>query len=314
MKNIDTKYGSLKGLSATEFYPDGTLKECILSQSNRIKTPYGDLIPQYQNDGVRRKYVKSLSFYQGGQLKSISLQKAALIQTSRGVFPAELVTFHPNGEVKRLFPLNGKISGFWSEGEEYKLAQEFEFHFPFGDFKRKIIGIQFYGNGAIKSMTFWPRDRVTVNSPIGLIEVRIGFSLYPGGQLKTLEPAKPTVAPTPIGEIDAFNISAVGIHGDTNSLGFTVEGKVESLVTSTDQITVIGNHQQFVYQPGLKPSLFDDEKMDTVPLAIEFDGERVCFGGLESAQYDVKDYNFAIRRIPLSQNGCSGCSACVTVG
>ena len=309
MKSAETPYGSVQGITSFELYSNGILKECVLNKANLLNTPYGALIPQYQNDGVRRKYVKSLSFYPDGNLKSISLQKAAAIQTSIGRFPAELVTFHPSGEVKRLFPLNGKISGFWSEGEEYQLAQEFEFNFPFGEYKRKIIGIQFYEHGAMKSLTFWPRDTVMLNSPVGPIETRIGFSLYPGGQLKTLEPAKPTLVPTPIGDIEAYNVDAVGIHGDTNSLGFAVDGKVTKLVTTTDQITVRGNHHQFIHQPGLKPSLFDDEKMDTVPLKIEFNGEQVRFDGMKSREYDVKQYSFAIRRALLTQNGCKGCSA-----
>lgn len=312
MKRVETLYGALQGIISFELYPDGSLKECVLGEANNLKTPYGDMVPQFQNDGLRRKYVKSLSFYPEGNLKSISLQKQVAFHTSIGTFPAELVTFHPNGGVKRLFPLNGKISGFWSEGEEYRLAPESEFHFPFGDFKRKIIGIQFYQNGAVKSLTFWPQDKVMLDSPVGLIETRIGFSLYPDGRLKSLEPAKPTLVPTPIGEMEAFNIDAVGIHGDINSLCFTADGKVKELVTSTDQITVTGRHQEFIYQPGLKPSLFDEEKMDTVPLKIEFKGDQVRFGGMESAWYDRKQYQFAIRRIPLSQNGCKGCSACIT--
>jgi antitoxin component YwqK of YwqJK toxin-antitoxin module len=308
MRVVDTKYGILQGITLFELYSNGSLKECVLNKANLLRTPYGPLIPQYQNDGVRRKYVKSLSFYPDSTLKSISLQKAIKIQTSIGTFPAELVTFHPNGEIKRLFPVNGKISGFWSEEEEYQLAPELEFHFPFGAFKRKIIGIQFYENGAVKSLTFWPRDNVMLDSPVGPIETRIGFSLYPDGRLKTLEPAKPVSVPTPIGEIEVFNVDAVGIHGDTNSLGFTEDGKVRELVTSTEQIAVTRDHYQFVYQPGLKPSLFDDEKLDTVPLKIEFDEEHVRFGGLESARYDIKQYDFNLRRAPLSQNSCVGCS------
>ncbi len=312
MESAETLYGSLQGITSFELYPDGNLKECVLSKANLLKTPFGALIPQYQNDGVRRKYVNSLSFYPDGHLKSISLQKAVPIETSAGIFPAELVTFHPNGGVKRLFPLNGKISGFWSEGEEYQLAPEFDFHFPFGDFKRKIIGIQFYQNGVVKSLTFWTQDKVMLNSPVGPIETRIGFSLYPDGRLKTLEPAKPTPVLTPVGEIEAFNVDAVGIHGDTNSLSFTAEGAVCGLMTSACRITVSGNHRRFIYQPGLKPSLFDEEKMDTVPLKIEFNGGQVRFGGMESPWYDITQYSFAVTRIPLSRNGCQGCSTCIS--
>ena len=140
MESIQTKYGVLNGISSVEFYPDGSLKECILSALNRLATPYGELIPQYETDGIRRKYVKSLSFHQNGNLKSISFQKATIISTPLGAFPAELVIFYPGGEIKRLFPLNGKLSGFWSEEDEYQLAQEIEFSFSFGFFKQKVIG------------------------------------------------------------------------------------------------------------------------------------------------------------------------------
>jgi hypothetical protein len=314
MKTINTKYGFLSGFSSTELYPDGSLKECILSRYNTLTTPYGELVPQYENDGVRRRFTKSLSFFADGNLKSIALQNPAEIETSIGTFPAELLTFYESGRIKRLFPLNGKLSGFWNEADEYRLAQEFEFSFPFGGFNQKIIGVQFYETGAVKSITFWPKDWVRIQSPVGTIKVRNGISVYPEGSLKSLEPFQPTLVPTPIGAIEAYDVNAVGINGDINSLAFTSDGQVQGLLTSTAQITVTGEHHKFIHQPGLSPSLFDDEKMETVPLKIEFSAGKIRFPGDSSREYDLQLCNFTIRRAPISQSFCNGCSACISQG
>ena len=53
----------LKGIVTQELYDDGSIKECILNQMNEVKTSYGTHVPQYKDNGVQRKYIKSLSFY-----------------------------------------------------------------------------------------------------------------------------------------------------------------------------------------------------------------------------------------------------------
>lgn len=304
----------IKPITIIDTYSDGNAKDGVLHEAAEISTKYGVFIPQYL-DGDRRKYTKSISFYKSGSLKSIALQEQTPIKTSAGIFPAELITFYENGSIKRIFPLNGKISGFWTEENEYELAQEFDFDFQFASFKKKIIGIQFYDCGAVKGLTFWPRDSVLVRTLTKEVSIISGFTVYPNGNLKSIEPKKPTLIDTPIGKIIAYNPNPIGIHSDNNSLEFFPDGTVKSLLSATANISVLHSKEAAaVYQPLLKPNLFDNSKMDIIPLKIDFSDAGVRFGSLNDNFYEIENYHFEIRHAPTVQNivcgNCSACTAC----
>ncbi len=314
VKSIYTKYGVLKGISYIEFYKNGIAKECTLNELNELKLPFGVLVPQYEDDGIRRKYTRSISFHQNGNIKSISLNEQTSIQTPEGVFPAELITFYEDGNIKRLFPLNGKITGYWTEQNEYELAKPFEFIFSFGSFKVKMISINFYENGSVKSFTFWPNDSINIATPVGQADVRIGISLYDDGKLKSFEPKKPMVLDTPIGVIEAFDANALGIHGENNSLRLYENGSVRSLISSTDIIEVINElGEKTVYTPLFKLNMLDDEKMDIIPIYIEFHDDCARINGND---YDINRNIFSIKRHlkMFSENSCSDCSSCEGCG
>ncbi len=310
MNTVSTRYGWLTGADSIEFYPDGTVAECMLHSPNQLRTPYGKLIPQYGDGGSRRKYARSLSFHRGGVLKSISLHEQTRIATPIGIFPAELLTFYENGNICRLFPLNGKLTGFWSEANEYELAEEFHFKLPFAEFKRKIISIHFYENGAMRSLTFWPKDSLMIDTPMGKIPIRIGFSLYPDGTLQSLEPKSPLPVDTPIGKITAYDFNANGMSGDDNSLCFTPAGDVQSLITSSDRIMMTdpkGNRISF--GPGLTPNICDDQKMEPVPLHIEFTPEGIVYDKKGETRYKRELYTYAIQTDHLEMERlCEECS------
>ncbi|TLM87286.1 MAG: hypothetical protein FDZ75_07055 [Actinobacteria bacterium] len=316
MTEIKTRYGNLQGASYTEFYPDGTIKECVLNEKNELETPYGKLIPQYQDDGIRRKQTKSLSFHKNGSLKGISLQNRVEIKTSVGMLSAEYITFYENGSIRRIFPLDGRLSGYWAEEDEYKLATELELKFSFGNFKCKIIGIQFYDHGAVKSITFWPKDKVTVTSPVGAAPVRIGISLYPDGKIKSFEPARPLCVDTPIGKLTAYDRCALGIHGDSNSLSFSEQGKIEHLVTSAHKITVTDQDGAVkIYQPDSKPNMFNPEIKEPVPVSIRFGRNTVMFNNSEENEFIVDECIFSIEPFILTTiNPCSSCTDCSACG
>lgn len=292
MKEFSTKYGQLKGISNIEFYTDGVIKECKLNAYSEIKTIYGNLVPQFDEADVRRKYKRSLSFYENGNIRSISFQQQTIINTNIGEVPAELALFYANGKVKRIFPLNGKITAYWTEQNEYKLAEELDFNFGVGIFKKKIIGIAFYESGEVKSLTLWPRDFIDVLTPCGIIETRIGLSLYPNGAIKSCEPRKHTQINTIIGELHAFNLVAIGLNGDSNSLNFNEDGTVKALSTSKDKIRIKDVFGQVkIHEPKLKPNNFNNTIMDVVPLNIEFYCGKVKINGME---YNLKDNEFYI--------------------
>jgi antitoxin component YwqK of YwqJK toxin-antitoxin module len=309
MKSFATKYGSLTGIVAAEYYPEGALRECTLNSANKLSTPWGELVPQYSDGGSRRKHTKSLSFYPNGDLKSVALHDQTAVTTPAGVIPAELLTFYAGEKLCRIFPLNGQLTGFWSEADEYGLAEEVVLRLPVAELKQKIISIHFYESGAIQSVTLWPRDSLIVRAPIGNLRARTGFSLYPDGRLQSVEPLTPTPVKTPIGEIMAYDLNTVGISADNNSLRFTPAGEVESVVTSSDRIILTApDGSERCHEPELAPSLCDEEKLEPVPMRIEFAaGERVIFD--QQATYEWRRFDIAIESRPLRiERSCDQCS------
>ena len=252
MLTVETS--GLKGITNFTTYDNGELKDCKLEEYNLIHTKYGDLVPQYGDPGFRKKQLAALSFYKSGKIKSISLEQQTEISTPIGTFPAELITFFEDDSINSLFPLNGQISGFWSE-EEGELAQKFNFSFPFGDFCAKIIGLRFYQNGKIKSLILWPNEQIIIDTPVGKMPVRIGFKLFEDGSIESVEPAEPFLIETPIGSINAYDADALGIDADKNSVCFDERGILTSLCTF-DIITVRkkSGEKEIIF-PTLRPGL-----------------------------------------------------------
>jgi hypothetical protein len=277
-----------------------------------VETPYGVLVPIYEEDErERRKFTKSLTFSENGYLESISLQEPTEVLTKLGSISAEHLTFYEGGNIKRIFPLDGKITAYWSEEDEYNLAQEIELKGSFGTIKKKFLGLYFYEDGAIKSLTLWMRDSVLVQTSVGPIETRIGLSFYENGEINSLEPKKPTLVDTPIGKITAFNQSANGIHRDSNSLCFYQDGKIKSLLTSTDRITLT-DKQGFplTLEPSLKENRFNVDALDIVPLLVEFYEDKVRFKNNAKNEYNLGETTFSIKHLPLSvvEDACSSCT------
>lgn len=312
---LTTKYGTLTGITSTTKYPNGNIKDCTVNEPNKLTTAYGELVPQYEDSGERRKHIHSLSFYDNGNLKSISLHTQTNVVTPAGVFGAELITFHENGEIKRLFPLNGKLTGYWTEEKEYELAENFEFDLQVGSFTQKIIGICFYEDRKIKSITFWPNDVIKIDTPIGSMEGRVGISFYGNGKLKSIEPNKPLYVQTPIGKMLAYDIDPVGVHGDRNSLIFNEDGSIKSLLTSTDKVRVTAKSgDEFFHKPDLKMSILSDLIMQPTPMKIAFYDNKVNFNNDPEHVYIVDQFDFAITNSFYKINNgssCSGsCSSC----
>jgi len=316
MKNsFRTKYGIIKGVASCEYYEGNTIKECSLNSQNQILTKYGVLIPQFDDSEDRKKFIKSMSFYKSGALKSIALNDQTEIKTSLGTFPAELLTFYESGEIKRLFPLNGKITGYWGEEDEYGLAPLLDLNLGFDRIKTKVISIYFYESGKIKGLTLWPKDTLTVPLSIGKISVRIGITFYEDGKVKSFEPNIPTRIDTPLGTILAYNSIASGINGDLNSVNLYQDGTIESLMTSTDKILITntrGKRQSF--EPSLRPNPLFLDKKEIVPLIIEFNQNKVRF--IDKYEYCISNCSFKVvsstvlKELESCGGDCSSCSSC----
>lgn len=307
MSSYITDY-NLKALSWSSSHDNGQIRDCVINEKIDLDTPLGILTPQYEHAGVRRKHTYSVSFYENGKIRRIALNEQTYVQTPVGSLPAELITFYETGSIKRLFPLNGLISGYWDEDDEYGLAPELTLDLPIGSFKTKAIGIAFYEDGAVRSLTLWPREMLAIQTPIGKQNIRTGFALYRNGCIKSFEPARPVPVTTPIGLITAYDTNATGITGDMNSFVFTDDGRIKSLTTSNTQITVTGPGGTKIFSPLYIREMAAHE-LFFQPLKIEFDKGKVRFNGQD--EYLIKECSFKPEPFArTAKKSCSDCSSC----
>lgn len=312
MNCVQTKAGLLKDAALEEYYETGQLKRCILKQKNPVDLACGTVVPIYEEDGKRKRLLKSMTFYPGGNPESVMLQDITAVQTKIGRIPAEAVTFYESGAVKRIFPSFGSISAFWTEEDEWGISPEISLELPFGSFTGKAINLMFYESGDLRSMTLWPKDSINIDTPAGRIWTRIGFGLYPDGKIRSVEPLKPVSVQTPVGWIPAFDPDANGMDGDKNSLAFFENGSVQSLVLACATIHVFeGGKKTGVFAPASKKSDYFDDAYALVPIKVEFAGDTVCLKNKKEirAVYSVPDCNFLIEPFDTAgfRNTCREC-------
>jgi len=310
---IQLPSGIFAGVESYVCYPGGELEGIRLSEKNMLVTHAGELIPAY-TETHRRKIKYSVEFYKDGMIKAVALDEQQEIQTPIGEFPAELVTFFETGELKRFFPLDGKISGLWTEEEEKTLAIPFTFDLFFTKFTAIINGIGFYKSGDIRSITLFPGEAITIQTAFGDIQARNGFSLYESGELESLEPLNPALLKTPIGAIAAFDPNAIGVNADSNSLVFDVSGKIVSLVTVSNRVAVTEGERFKTFSPREVVNPLDDETMITEGLKISFDYNENTVTFEENAEKSTFSLNEGFTVIPFNGNAftCSpsDCASC----
>jgi len=307
----------LAGVESYSCYPDGELLGVKLSEGNMLATNAGELIPAY-TETHRRKNKYSVEFYQCGAIKKIALDEMQKVKTPLGELPAELVIFFETGEIKRVFPLDGKISGLWTEQEEKKLAVPLSFKLPFTAFTALIGGIAFFQSGVIRSITLFPGETVLVAAKCGEIMARNGFSAYESGKLESLEPSAPVVIQTPIDAITAFDPNAIGINADINSLVFDEDGRVISLVTTLTKVEAQTADGRLLFAPREVINPLDDESIITEGLKISFDygadtvkfteGEKETILLLPACTFTISAHSTSA--FMCSPADCAGCSLC----
>lgn len=308
-----TKYGVFNDIALSDSYENGTLKRCIVKRACQVTLPCGTFTPQYLDDGNRKKLLKSMTFYPDGTLSSIILQQPERVQTALGDLPAEMVTFYESGAVKRVFPTFGTLSAYWTESDEYALSPVLNFDLPVCAFSGRVINIAFYETGEPKSLTLWPGESTFVETPMGAMRTRIGFCLYREGTLRSMEPPVPAEIDTPIGWIPAFDPDAIALDGETNSLVFTGDGAIESLLTCTAKIIAVNQHnEQAVHAPAFQNSFYFDDRQAVVPLKIRFSDGRVSFGRRKSPAatiYNMEESIFRIEPVNIAHcvNTCGEC-------
>lgn len=295
MEQIETKYGVLNDASVASYYYTGEPEAYKVEEESRLDILGYKLIPLYGFSDERRKEFPPVKVFRSGNIKSISLNESTKINTVLGEFDVEKITFYEEGQINRIFLLDGKLSGYWSEDDEYNLAKSYKFDFKFSSFEAKIISLHFYRTKELKSITLWPKEKIKLNIGNYSFIGRIGFSLYKDGKLQSCEPFRPTNLNTPIGEIEAYDINALGIHGDVNSLNFYEDGTIKSLITSTNTITISTKDDDKIFHSPKKIRLYSNsEVMDTITLKVEFNDNKVIID--EEYEYEIEENTFEIKR------------------
>jgi hypothetical protein len=314
---IQVEFGILGDVSSYQTYPGGELESVKLAGKNMIVTHAGELIPSF-SESQRRKNKPSVEFHTNGMVKAVMLEVQSEVESPIGTLPAEYVTFYPTGEVHRVFVSDGQISGFWSEEEEREYNIKLTFDFDIAKFSAYTNGICFYRNGNIKSITLYPKESITVQSPAGKIETEIGFSLFESGKLKSVEPKIPLLLQTPIGIFSASDPEAVGIHADRNSVEFDEEDRLTAFTTVGNRVMVQTKDSEFlVFEPEEKPHpLYDDVKCK-IPMKISFDFEKdtVRIHNGRTGCFPIKRTGFTVQTMPEDRLGCTpadcvNCSLC----
>uniref|UniRef100_B3EJN2 Uncharacterized protein n=1 Tax=Chlorobium phaeobacteroides (strain BS1) TaxID=331678 RepID=B3EJN2_CHLPB len=294
MNFVETPFGKLNGVEFHTLFSNRKMDGCNISEANILHTPYGNLVPQYETEDMGRRARKPVYFHKNGALKSIPLQEQTTVTTPAGEIPAELITFYESGALKRIFPLDGKLSGFWSWKNEMALARESIIDTPVARISAKIIAIQFYESGATRSITFWPGQSASITTDHGKHEARTGIAFYENGKIRSYEPLRKTTVPTPIGKMIAYDNEPNGIHGDLNSLQFDREGIVSSLSTIDNEVEVIyPDGSSRLFTPGVKNNVCGDERKVSVPMKIRFENNSVFLN--ESGPFDRDSHRFVIK-------------------
>ncbi|MDR3593663.1 hypothetical protein [Clostridium sp.] len=305
MEKIKTKYGVLNDAVIAGYYSTGEPEAYNVEEYSELDILGYKLVPLYGFVDERRKEFPPVKVFKSGNIKSISLSDLTEIDTVIGTFEAEKITFYESGELNRLFLLDGKLSGYWTENDEYNLAKVYKFNFEFASFEGKPMSLHFYKTEELKSITLWPKERINLNIGNYSFMGRIGISLYESGKIKSCEPFRPVNIFTPIGNIDAYDINALGIHGDTNSLNFYEDGSIKFLITSTNTITVKTLEGDSILHSPKKIRLYSNsEVMDTITLKIEFINDKVIID--DKFEYSIEENKFEIKSFGERQFTLSG--------
>ncbi|MGE4293887.1 MAG: hypothetical protein AB7E32_16970 [Desulfovibrio sp.] len=271
MQTLHTRYGLIPVQGIQEWYPDGSPRSCIPAGPVELSTPLGGFIPQHSTDDLRRKEVQPLCFYANGQLQYLPLETATPVTTPAGRIKAELLTFHKQGALKRAFPLNGRLSGYWSQEDEQSLAESVELELPWGRESLKPLSVCFDAQGRWRSLTLWPGEILNVPTRLGQFAARVGVSFWDHGAVRSLEPATPQPLATPVGDIWAFDPDAVGISGDRNSLEFDRKGRVVRLRTTQSILGVdFADGSGMGFAPRERESLCGNSEREIIPMELEF--------------------------------------------
>ena len=293
---------------------------------NPIQIGCNTFIPKYLPLDNRARDRNAIEYYPTGELQSIYLESIQMIQIECNNLNAEYVTFYKQGQIHRIFPVYGKLSGFWSEEEEKQLLKA-NTVFIGGKFYTGLFScICFYPSGVVKSLTIWPGESISILYNRKKVTVRNGISFYEDGTIKAFEPKEPLMIQHRSGSYVAFDPLAMGISGDYTSLCFYPNGDVKSLKTvltgiyylKTDKKEKDKNQEKLLrLQPELVVSLYDITEKIIMPMTIEFTKKHLYITDSSKRRYkllleQVKETYQVVENIPFMTCGdCATCNRCI---
>ncbi len=312
---VQLPFGVLSGVTSMEAGANGTLRSVILQEKNVIVTHAGDLYAAY-TETPRRKRKPSVRFHPSGLVQAIALEEQQEVLTPIGGMPAELVTFYESGELHRVFPVDGQISGFWTEEEERGMNIPLTFDLGFSLFTALLSSLCFYKSGAIKSFTLYPGESITVQTRLGTFPARHGFSLHENGALRSFEPAEPVRVQTPVGTVTAYDPLAHGVHADLGSVAFSADGTLTDVRTASNRILAQpqGGAVRW-HAPVQVPHFCSDDLPCFQPLRLSFASDTVTItdGGEHTYRMDECHFHvspFSDGTLGCSPADCASCSLC----
>lgn len=183
---------------------------------------------------VRRKDRPMKRFYPSGALYSRYCPGQAETAVPEEVIPggtvkAELVTYYESGAVKRLFPLYGQLSAYWTEEDEFSLLKEpVRINIPgTGVCPVYPADIFLYESGRLRAVTIWKRTSLTVRTErYGVIRTHFGAEFYEDGSPRSIEPAFGTKITMNGRQVHVFNPDVLRLHAENNSMKFDEEGNL----------------------------------------------------------------------------------------
>ena len=191
-----------------------------------INTKYGNLLPCSGASDYRKKHRCAVSYYDSVSLRSVYLEEPSVLSFPAGDYQTELITFYEDGNVKRIFPLYGQISAYWSIEEEAENAPYYDFPIAGEELHIRPQCIFFYPSGKIRAITLWPSDEISVKTPVGSIRTKLGVELYENGNIRSIEPVYGTVISTPEGIIKPYRFRMVMMHAENATLKFDEDGRI----------------------------------------------------------------------------------------
>ena len=198
----------------------------VIDKLNTITTKYGNLLPCSGASDYRKKHRCAVSYFDSGSLRSVYLEEPSVLSFPTGDFQAELITFYEDGNAKRIFPLYGQISAYWSIEEEAENAPYYDFVIAGEKLHIRPQCIFFYPSGKIRAITLWPSDEISVNTPAGPVKTKLGVELYESGKIRSIEPVFGTVLSTPQGDIKPYRYRSIMMHAENATLRFDEDGRI----------------------------------------------------------------------------------------